>query len=268
MDLHLPQRHLPLRFRNGDMNREVRTQAMTVLQQQVRPETQQGILAPGLPIKHILRIGGAPVRSYATLFPVEVDRRMAAVFVLGRLHLGRLDAVLADEALQAGPRTRSMPKTVKFSSLIQPSWQGAFLDLGEEEPSHLSREDVLVIVSKDATIGAPLTERPVRELKPEQVIAELFAEELFAEDAVKGGEQAGLEQLSGRDAGAAFFRAEIVEQRRVFLEHNIQAAFDGAQGMVCQHGGVEVKDGEEVGLCLRPAAQNFQTSLISTCSNH
>ncbi len=51
----------------------------------------------------------------------------------------------------------------------------------------------------------------------------------------------------GRDAGTAFLRVAIVEQRRESVEHGIPLALECPQGMIRRHGGVEVEDGEEVG---------------------
>jgi hypothetical protein len=70
------------------VDREVRAQAVTVLHQQVRTETQPGFL----------------VGVVVALFAMEVDRRIPGVFVLGRRPLLLIRAVLAYKTLEAGPR--------------------------------------------------------------------------------------------------------------------------------------------------------------------
>jgi hypothetical protein len=79
----------------------------------------------------------------------------------------------------------------------------------------------------------------------------LLAEEAFAAHGVERGEQAGLEQLLGRDAGPPHLLVEIVEERRKLFQDGISVPLDGAQRMLGGHCGVEVDDGQKVRLNLR-----------------
>jgi hypothetical protein len=60
--------------------------------------------------------------------------------------------------------------------------------------------------------------------------------------------------LFGRDARTSAGLVELLEEGGEFLEHGVHLALDGPQRMMGWDGGVEVQDGEEVGLSLRFAA--------------
>jgi hypothetical protein len=100
---HLLQRHHRLGFGDRIMDGEVGTQAVAVVHQHRPAKTQPGVFPRDLPIQHAVRIGPAPVRGVATLLPTEVGRRIAGILRLGDLHLGRIAAILAPKAPQAGP---------------------------------------------------------------------------------------------------------------------------------------------------------------------
>ncbi len=144
---------------------------------------------------------------------------------------------------------------------------GKIIHLGEEEFGHVGGEHALVVLGEDAGVEAAFVELAVEEPEPEQIVAELFAEEALAADGVKCREHAGLEQLLGRNAGTPEFFIEVVKQGREFLQHDIQMALDRTQRMFGRHAGVEVDDRQKVRLGLRFSAHGFQTHLNPLCSN-
>lgn len=98
---------------------------------------------------------------------------------------------------------------------------------------------MLVVFGEDAVMEAAFAELAVHEPEPAQVVAQLFAEAPFAALAIEGGQDASLEQLFGRDAGATRFLVERVEEGRETLKDGIDLSFDGAQGVAGGHAGVE-----------------------------
>ena len=57
---------------------------------------------------------------------------------------------------------------------------------------HIGGEDALVVLGEDAVVEAALAELTIQEPEPEQIVAELFAEELLAAHGVERGQHAGL----------------------------------------------------------------------------
>jgi hypothetical protein len=187
------------------------------------------------------------VRGVATLFPAEVDRGIARVFVLGRLNLRRDRPVLADETLQAGPRFNERAAGSEVFVAGPALLAREVIHFGEEEFGHVGGEDALVVPGEDAVVEAARTELAVEELEPEQIVAKRFAEEPLAANRVERGQHAGLEQLLERNAGASEFFVEIVKEGREFLQYHVQMALDRAQRMIGGHAGVAVDDGEKIG---------------------
>lgn len=266
MGLHLAQRRHRLRFGDRIMDREVGAQAVAVFHQDVPAKTQPGFFAVGLSIQHAFRIGRTPVRGVATRLAAEVDRRIAEVFLLGRGHFPPGGgAVLAHQALQAGPRfdERAVGGVGLVAGPAFPARQ--VIDLDKEEPGHVGGEHAWRVLGEDAVMEAAPAPFTVEEPGPEQVGAGPFAEEPFAAHAVAGGEPARLEPLLGRNAGVAFFRVEIVEQRRELLEHGIHVALDGPQRMILRPGGVAVDGGEKFGRGWGSSPPVFQTPIQPSC---
>lgn len=265
--VHLAQGHHRLGFGDGVVEREVGAQAVPVLHQEVAAKTQPGCFALRLAIQHALRIRRALVRGVAALFPAEVHARIAGILVLRGLDLGGISPVLAHEAFEAGPRfdERAVGGEMRVAA---PAFLAAqVIDLGEEELGHVGGQDALVVLGEDAVVKAAFAELPVQKPEPEQIVAELFAEEAFAAHGVEGGEHAGLEELLGRDAGPAQFLVELVEEGRELLEHEVHAALDGAQRMVGGHALVEVDDAQKVRLDLRFSAHHSLLQITLPRSN-
>src|SRR5438309_210864 len=81
-------------------------------------------------------------------------------------------------------------------------------------------------------------------------------------------DHASLEELLRRNAATTFLGIEVIEQRREFLEHRVDAALDGTKRMIRRYAGVEVDDRQEVRLSLRFAAHTSLTRSAHVCSNH
>ena len=265
--VHLSQGHHRLGFGDGVVEREVRAQAVPVLHQDVPAKTQPGLFALRLAIQHALRVRRALVRVVAALFPTEVHARVAGILVLRGLDLGGIGPVLAHEAFQAGPRFDERAVGGEVGVAAPAFLTAQVIDLGEEEFGHVGGKDALVVLGEDAVVKAAFAELPVQEPEPEQIVAELLAEEAFTADGVEGGEHAGLEQLLGRDAGPAQFLVELVEEGRELLKHEVHAALNGAQWMAAGHALVQVDDGQEVRLGLRFSAHASLIQITTPCSN-
>ncbi len=108
-------------------------------------------------------------------------------------------------------------------------------------------------------VEAACAKLAVQKPEPEQIVAALLAEEPFAADAVEGGEHASLELLRGREGWRAVLGVELIEERRKLFENRVHVALDSAQRMIRRHAGVEVDDGQEVGLSLWFSAHGFLT---------
>ena len=167
--LDLLQRHDRLRLGKGIMDREVGAQTVPVFHQNVTAKAQLRLLAVGFAIEHAFRIGGALVRVVAPLFPTEVDREIAGVFVLGRLDFLGVCAVLADEALQAGPRfdERAIGGEVVVDGPAGLAGEGIhfgeeFSDAAERTRSYLAK-----------TLWSKLPSLNSRRTQPEQIATEL-----------------------------------------------------------------------------------------------
>ena len=136
----------------------------------------------------------------------------------------------------------------------------------EEELGHVGRKDAVVVLGKDAVVEAAFGKLTVQEPEPEQIVAELFAEQAFTADAVEGGEHSGLEQLLRRNAGTSQFLIEVIEQRREFFENRVHSALDGAQRMIRRHALVEVDHRQKVRLSLRFSTHGYLIHLIPSRS--
>ena len=137
----------------------------------------------------------------------------------------------------------------------------------KEELGHVGGKHALVVLGKDAVVETAFGELPVQKPKPEQIVTELFTKEPFTADAVKGGEHAGLEQLFGRNAGAAVVGIEIVKQRGELFQDDVHLAFDGAQRMIRRHALVEIDDRQKVRLGLEFSTHELQTNFPFASSN-
>ena len=250
----LLQRHDRLAFRNRVVQGEGGTQAVPVLHQGVRAETQPGLLPAGFPIQHALGIGRALVRVVAPLFPAKVDRGVAGVFVFGGLYFLRIRPVFADKAFQAGPRFDERAVGGEVVVTGPAGLPAQVIDFHEEESGHIGREHALIVLGKDAVVETAFVELPVQKPKPEQIVAELLAKEPFAAHAVKGAQHARLEQLLRRNAVAPGVGVKFVKQRGEFFQDGVHLAFDGAQRMLRRHTLVEVDDRQKVRLSLRFSA--------------
>jgi len=109
-------------------------------------------------------------------------------------------------------------------------------------------------------VETALVQFAVQKPQPEERVAELLAEESFAAHAEQGGEQARLEQLLRRNAGASLVGVECVEPRRELGPHGVHAPLDAAQRVLRRHPVVEVDDGEEFRLAVWIAAHVFSDS--------
>ena len=125
------------------------------------------------------------------------------------------------------------------------------IDFGKEQLRHLGGEYAVIVLGEDAVIEAAVAELAIQKPEPEQIVAELVTEEPFTAHTVQRTEHPGLQQLLRRNAIAASVGIEFVKQGREFLQHRIHAALDGAQWVIRRHAGIEVDDGQEVGLSLR-----------------
>src|SRR5271163_389300 len=265
--IQLSQRHDRLGFGDGIMQGEIGAQAVTVFHERVCPKIQPGFLALGFPIQHALRISRALVRVVATLFTPEVHAGVARIIVLGRLNFLLIPAILADEAFQAGPRLdqRAVGGEVFITGPAFLAREVIHFD--KEQLGNFGGEDALVVLGEDAVVEAALAELAVQKPEPEQIIAELFAEEPFAAHTIQGGEYPGLEQLLRRNAGTTFVGIELLEQRRELLQDRIHAALNNAQRMPGGHAGVEIDNSQKVRLGLRFSAHGSLTHPHPSCSN-
>lgn len=242
--------------------------AVAILHQDGLAKAPPGCLARVLAIGHAFGIGRAPVPGVATRLRAEVHAKIAGVVVLGRLHCLGVGAVLAHKAFEAGAgREERADDGEMFITgpgvLARPP-----IGLGEEEFGHVGGEDALVVLGEDAVIEAAPAELAVQKPEPGQVIAHLLAEEPLAAHVVEGGHHMGLEPLFGREAGSAVFFVDVIEEGREFLEDGIGLAFAGAPRMVRWDGGIEVEDGEEIGLRLGIAAHTFRETVLSASCSH
>ena len=244
---------------NRIMNRKVGAQPVPVLHEDVPAETQLGFFALGLAVEHAFGIGRTLVSLVAALLPVKADGGIARILIFGRLHLLAVGAVLAHEALEAGP---SLDQCAVRSEMFiaGPAFLARkVIDLRKEQLGYVSREHPFIVLSKDAVVEATLTELTVQEPEPEQIVAQLLAKEPFAAHTIEGSQDARLEQLLRWDAGTPLAGIEFVEQGRELLQNCIHAALDSSQGMVSWDTVTEVYHGQEVGLGLRFSAHAHQT---------
>jgi hypothetical protein len=267
MAVHLGQGHDRFALRNRVVQGEVGAQTVPVFHQGVRPKIQPRFLRAAFAIQHALRIGRAPVRVVAALFPAKVDRRIAGILVFGRPHLFRVAAILAHETLQARPGFDQ--RAVGGEGFVAgPAFLPAqVIDFHEEESGHVGGEHALVVLGKDAVVKAAFAKLAVQKPEPEQMVTELFAEETLAADAIKRRQHPRLEQLFGRNAVAPALGVEFIEERREFFQDGVHAAFDGAQRMLLGHALVEVDHRQKVRLGLGFSAHEFQTNIASASSN-
>jgi hypothetical protein len=183
----------------------------------------------------------------AARLPTKVQRGMAGISLLGCLQLLGLAAVLAHEALEAGPRFN--PRTIGTEVLVAgPAvLTRQRIDLRKENPRHIRRKHSLVVLGNDAVVEAAFAEFAIQKPKPEQIVAELFAEKPLAADTGKRPSLSGLEPWLGRNAGAAEFFLQLVQEGRQFPQHRIDLPLHGVERRVGRDGGIEVRPGQNPG---------------------
>jgi hypothetical protein len=122
------------------------------------------------------------VGGVAARLRTQVQRGMAGILLLASLQLLGLAAVLAHEALEAGPRFN--PRTLGSEVLVAgPAVRTRpRIHLCEEKPCRLGRKHVLVVLGKNAVVRATLAELVVEPPEPGQIGTERFAEEPLAAD--------------------------------------------------------------------------------------
>jgi hypothetical protein len=121
----------------------------------VPAKTQLRLFALGLPIQLALGSGRALVYVVATLFAARVERRIARVFLLGCLDCRRLRAVLADEALRAGPLFNGCAVGGEVFVTGPACLAREIIDYSEKEFGHFGGEDALVVPSEDSVVKLP-----------------------------------------------------------------------------------------------------------------
>ncbi len=212
-------------------------------------------------------IGRALMRVVASLLAAKVNGRIARILVFGRRDFLGVRPILADEALQAGPRFDQRAGGGAMLVAGPAFLAREVIHFGEEQLGHLRRQNALVVLGKGAVVEAALGKFAVQEPKPEQIVTPLFAKEPVGAHAVKGDQHAAFEQLFGRHAGATFLGVKFIEQRRELPQNRIHTPLDGAQGMIGGHALVEVDDGQEVRLGLRFSTHVSLTRHAHICSS-
>src|SRR6266498_3913045 len=266
MGVDLLQGYRRLGLTDRVVQRELRTQTVSVVHQYVPAEAQLGFFAVGLSIQHALRIRRALVSVVAPFFPAEVHRGIAWILVFCAPDLLGIGAVFADEAFHTGPRLdqRAVRREVFITG---PAFlTGEVIHFGEEKSGHVGGENPLVVLGEDAVVEATFAELPVEKPQPEQIVAQLFTKESFAAHTIESSEHAGLEQLLRRNTRRTILCVEIIEEGRKLFKNRVHSALDGAQRMVGWHALVQVDDRQEVRLSLRFSTHDFQTLLSSACS--
>jgi len=263
----LLQRHHRFGVDDGVVQREVGAQAITVLHQDMSAKTQPGGLSVGLPIQHTFGIGRTVVRVIAPLFSTKADRGIAGVFIFGGLDFLVIGSVLADKALQARPRFNQRAVSGEVFIAGPAFLPAQVIDFEEEELGHVGGKDPVVVLGKDAVVEAAFGKLAVKEPEPEQIVAELFAEEAFTANTVEGGEHTSLEQLLRWDAGASHLLIKFLEQRRKLFKNRVHTALDSAQRMRLRHALVEVDHRQKVRLGLGFSTHDYLMRFTPSCSN-
>ena len=240
------------RFGGGEriVPREVGAQPMPVFHQRVRAKTPPGLLPARLPIQHAVRIRRAVVRVVASWLAAKVNRGIAGIFVLGRLDVRVIRAVLADETFQARPRFDQRPGGGEVCGARPACGARPVIDFAEKQFRHGGGADACVVLGKNAVVETARGKLAVQKPAPEEIVTKLFAAEPLAADAVERGQHAGLEQWLRRDAGAAVGGLEFGKERREVFQDGIHLAFEGAQRMVGRHALVEVDHRQKIRLGL------------------
>ena len=170
MLVHLCQGHGRFVLRNRIVHRDGRAEPVPVLHQHLRAKAQLARLPLGLAIEHTVRIGGAAMGRVAPLLAVKVHRRVARIIVFGRLDFGLILPVLADKALQTGPRLdqRAVGGEVLVAGPALLPRQ--IIDLHKEQLRGIGREHPLIVVGKHRRIKAAFVQLPVEKPKPQEIV--------------------------------------------------------------------------------------------------
>ena len=159
---------------------------MTVLHQEVAAKTEPRLFALRLAVEHAVAVGRAAVRVVAAFLAAEVHARVAGVLVLGGLGLGVVAAVLADEAFEAGPGFDQGAVGGEMLVAGPAFLAGEVIDFGEEEPGPVGVEHAVVVLGEGAVVEAAFAPLAVEKPEPEQMVADLLAQETFARARCKG----------------------------------------------------------------------------------
>jgi hypothetical protein len=109
-------------------------------------------------------------------------------------------------------------------------------------------------------VEAAFAKLTVQKPQPQEIVAQLLAEQTLAPDTVERRQDPRLQQLLGRDAIPSTGGVQFIEQRRKLLQDQVNTLLDRAQRMIGRHTLVEVDHRQKVRLGLRFSAHAYLTS--------
>src|SRR2546421_992519 len=205
------------RLGEQDVDRE----AVSVLHQKVTGEVELGFPAFALTRQPGLHVGAGDVSVVGTLLAVEVDLNIAAAALAwGRPPRVALGLALAAEvgaarleALERGPGLEQgavngevlVGEQVQLTSLVEHGL--------EEESADVVLQEPVAVLGEGALVESGVLDVEVHEPLEEEIVLEPLAELALAANRIEGDQEAGLEQVLGRDRGPALLGIHLVEDR-------------------------------------------------------
>jgi hypothetical protein len=102
----------------------------------------------------------------------------------------------------------------------------------EEPPADLMLEQARPVLGETALVEGGVFHIQVQEPLEEQVVLQPLAELALAANRVEGHQQAGLEQMLGRDGGPTGFGVHGVEDQTELGQHRINQRLDGPDRLI------------------------------------
>src|SRR5437899_8853672 len=176
-----------------------------------------------------LHVGAGDVSVVGTLLAVEVDLNIAAAALAwGRPPRVALGLALAAEvgaarleALERGPGLEQgavngevlIGEQLQLTSLVEHGL--------EEESADVVLQEPVAVLGEGALVESGVLDVEVQEPLEEEIVLEPLAELALAANRIEGDQEAGLEQVLGRDRGPALLGIHLVEDRAQLRERRL-----------------------------------------------
>ena len=141
------------------------------------------------------------------------------------------------------------------------------IHLHEKQLRDIRREQPLVVVGEHRRVEAAFVQFPIQKPKPQEIVAQLFAEQPLTAHRIERHQYPALEQLLRWNRWPSFVGIQLIKQGRKPHQDFIHPCFDPAQRMLGGHTLVQVDGRQKLRLSLRFSTHDSLTDQLNRHSN-